>query len=437
VKAQGSAFAEAPRGWQRFQLRHIARLGSGHTPSRERPEYWQDARIPWITLGDVWQLRRERQKYIGETAERISELGVENSSAVVHPAGSVVLSRTASVGYPGIMARDMATSQDFAVWTCGPALNNEFLYYVLLGMRQEFERLMFGSTHKTIYMPDIEAIRIAVPDRDTQRAIVSCLDRETSRIDALIEKKTRFVEVLREKRQAVATEAVTKGLQRNAHMAESGVGWLGRVPSHWKRRRIATLFREVSRQGCTDLPVLSVSIHSGITDEELGDDDRDRKVSLIEDREQYKRVQPGDLTYNMMRAWQGAFGMAKVDGLVSPAYVVAEPTSPMVGDYFEMLLRTPMAIEEMRRYSRGITDFRMRLYWEAFRDLAVVVPPVEEQRQIVQNVRSALDPIAALEGKLRRSVDLLRERRAALITAAVTGQIDVRAEVPAEEPELA
>ncbi|WXL26873.1 restriction endonuclease subunit S [Ectopseudomonas mendocina] len=200
---------EVPEHWEVLQLRHTARLESGHTPSRSKPEYWVDCTVPWFTLADVWQVRSGEQKYVSETSEMVSQLGLENSSARLLPAGSVFLSRTASVGFTGIMAVDMATSQDFAVWTCTSELFNEYLYYVLLGMKPDFDRLMMGSTHKTIYMPDIEAIRIARPPVDEQRGIVSVLSGQLGRFKSVIDKTGRSIELLRERRSALITAAVT------------------------------------------------------------------------------------------------------------------------------------------------------------------------------------------------------------------------------------
>jgi len=200
---------EVPEHWEVLQLRHTARLESGHTPSRSKPEYWVDCNVPWFTLADVWQVRSGEQKYVSETSEMVSQLGLENSSARLLPAGSVFLSRTASVGFTGIMAVDMATSQDFAVWTCTSEIFNEYLYYVLLGMKPDFDRLMMGSTHKTIYMPDIEAIRIARPPVDEQRGIVSVLSGQLGRFKSVIEKTERSIELLTERRSTLITAAVT------------------------------------------------------------------------------------------------------------------------------------------------------------------------------------------------------------------------------------
>jgi len=200
---------EVPEHWNVVQIRHVAILGSGHTPSRSRPDWWENCHIPWFTLADIWQVRREGRRYVFETEETVSDLGIANSSATVHPAGSVMLSRTASVGFPAIMGCDMATSQDFAVWRCGKRLHNEFLYLALLGMKQELSRLMIGSTHKTIYMPDIEAFRMPLPSIDEQKTIVEYVDYETKRIDRLAKLTTTSIDLLKKRRSALITAAVT------------------------------------------------------------------------------------------------------------------------------------------------------------------------------------------------------------------------------------
>lgn len=210
-------------------------------------------------------------------------------------------------------------------------------------------------------------------------------------------------------------------------MKPSGIEWLGDVPEHWVVTRMANIFREVTESGNDDLPILSVSIHHGVSDKEMDDEELDRKVTRSDDRSKYKRVAPGDLVYNMMRAWQGGFGTVRVDGMVSPAYVVARPKLPILTDYIEHLLRTPKAIEQMRRHSRGITDFRLRLYWDEFKNLAVVAPPLEESEVICEGIRLMDEKFDALTLEAQRAIDLLQERRTALISAAVTGQIDVRA----------
>ncbi|BBF93413.1 restriction endonuclease subunit S [Blastochloris tepida] len=208
---------------------------------------------------------------------------------------------------------------------------------------------------------------------------------------------------------------------------DSGVEWLGVVPSHWTVWRLGALFREVAEEGIEGLPILSVSIHDGVSDRELGDEELDRKVTRSDDVTKYRRVEPGDLVYNMMRAWQGGFGTVTVAGMVSPAYVVARPTTALATSFVENLLRTSMAVEEMRRLSKGVTDFRLRLYWDEFKTLKIAVPPEAEQRVIAAFLDRETAKIDALIGEQERLIELLAEKRRAVISHAVTKGLDPNA----------
>jgi type I restriction enzyme, S subunit len=199
-----------PNHWQEGLLKLVAKLGSGHTPSRSHPEWWVDTTIPWITTGEVSQMRADRIEYITQTRERISEVGMANSAATLHQAGTVVLCRTASAGYSAIMGGDMATSQDFATWTCGPLLRPRFLLLCLRVMRADLlGRLAMGSTHKTIYMPDIESIKVPIPPTEEQDAIVEAAYSRLRPIDACAAALRVQISLLEERRQALITAAVT------------------------------------------------------------------------------------------------------------------------------------------------------------------------------------------------------------------------------------
>jgi type I restriction enzyme S subunit len=215
--------------------------------------------------------------------------------------------------------------------------------------------------------------------------------------------------------------------RKYAKYKDSGVEWLGPVPEHWNVRRIGAIFRQAYEEGEDDLAILSVSIHDGVSDKELDEKEMDRKITRSDDRSKYKKVQPGDLVYNMMRAWQGAFGSVAVAGMVSPAYVVARPISDFSTPFVEQLLRTPQAIEQMRRYSQGVTDFRLRLYWEEFKAISVVLPPRDEQAMIVDFVDRETAKIDALVGEQRRLIELLKEKRQAVISHAVTKGLNPQA----------
>lgn len=270
------------------------------------------------------------------------------------------------------------------------------------GMRTAFLRINSG---------DFLDIKIPLPPLAEVLAIATFLDRETAKIDGLIAEQEKLIALLAEKRQATISHAVTKGLNPAAPMKDSGVAWLAEVPAHWAIIRLGGLFKEVSEPGNDDLPLLSVSIHDGVSDKELDENEMDRKVTRSDDRSKYKAVAPGDLTYNMMRAWQGGFGTVTVPGMVSPAYVVARPLREFSTSIIEQQLRTPQAVSEMKRHSRGITDFRLRLYWEEFKIIFVTLPPAAEQASIATFIDREIKKIDALAVEATRGIALLKERR--------------------------
>lgn len=200
---------EVPVHWEFGKIRYFAKIESGHTPSRSKPEYWENCTIPWVSLADVWQIRSGEVIELFETKELISEFGLANSSARLLPKGTVVLSRTASVGYSAIMGCDMATTQDFANWICGSKLDNNFLLFCFRAMKSEFDRLMMGSTHKTIYMPDIAELVCPVPPLDEQAEITAHIKISNSKFGSMIDEAERIKKLLSERRSALISAAVT------------------------------------------------------------------------------------------------------------------------------------------------------------------------------------------------------------------------------------
>lgn len=198
-----------PAHWGVKRTKFAATLRSGHTPSRQRPEYWRDCRIPWFGLADVWQIRDGNVEEVQETAERISELGLANSAATLLPKGTVILSRTASVGFSAVLGVDMATTQDFVNWTCGPTLRPPYLLQVFRAMRPELRRLTMGSTHQTIYMPDVGRFSTPMPPLSEQDRIIAFIRRKTAAIDALVAKVGQAITTLNELRTALIAAAAT------------------------------------------------------------------------------------------------------------------------------------------------------------------------------------------------------------------------------------
>lgn len=200
---------EVPAHWEFGKVRYFAKLESGHTPSRGKPEYWENCTVPWFSLADVWQIRKGEVEEVFETKELVSELGLANSSARLLPKGTVILSRTASVGYSAIMGCAMATTQDFANWICGEKLFNYYLLCCFRAMSSEFLKLMMGSTHKTIYMPDIAELVCPVPPLDEQEKIASFIRESSLKFGSLVAEAERMKELLAERRSALISAAVT------------------------------------------------------------------------------------------------------------------------------------------------------------------------------------------------------------------------------------
>ena len=251
-------------------------------------------------------------------------------------------------------------------------------------LRAYFEVSARGLTRVSLPQYALKNVVIAIPTRTEQNAIAGFLDRETSKIDALIAEQEKLLRLLSEKREASSAQAVTRGITADVQLSQSGLSWSAKIPSHWTVIRLGQLFSQITEPGNHSLPILSVSIHSGVSDTELTDDEMDRSVTRSEDPEKYKRVEVDDLVYNMMRAWQGGFGTVAIQGMVSPAYVVARrQRGDVVTKFIELLLRTPNGVTEMKRYSRGVTDFRLRLYWDVFKNIVVALPALEEQQAIV------------------------------------------------------
>ena len=160
----------------------------------------------------------------------------------------------------------------------------------------------------------------------------------------------------------------------------------GIYPEDWTEYTLGDIYTERKEPGNENLPLLMVSIHSGVSDGEVDEADRPKKVKRIEDKSQYKRAATGDLVFNMMRAWQGAIGTVRTEGMVSPAYIVAEPNGLVDPLFMDYLMRTPRMVGTIHKQSYGVTDFRLRLYWDSFAPIHCVLPSVPEQEKIGEAV---------------------------------------------------
>lgn len=177
--AVGRPTTATPDSFTWTELISVARLETGHTPSRKHPEYW-DGDIPWIGIKDA---TANHGRTIHSTNQAVTALGIENSAARVLPEHTVCLSRTASIGYVVVMGRPMATSQDFVNWVCGPDIDHRYLKYVLQLERETLLRFAHGTTHQTIYFPEVKAFHVLLPRLEEQRAVADVLGALDDKIE--------------------------------------------------------------------------------------------------------------------------------------------------------------------------------------------------------------------------------------------------------------
>lgn len=191
------------------------------------------------------------------------------------------------------------------------------------------------------------------------------------------------------------------------------------IPEEWTSYLLSDIYTERKESGIPSLPILTVSIHSGVSDGALDDDELGKKVKRIEDKTQYRTAHSGDLVFNMMRAWQGAIGVVRSDGLVSPAYIVATPDkSAIYPPFMDYYMKTPQMVNRIHRKSYGVTDFRLRLYWDSFAMIGCAIPPLPEQKKIAE-ILSAQDKLIALKEKL---IEEKKRRKKYLMQQLLTGK---------------
>jgi type I restriction enzyme S subunit len=307
----------------------------------------------------------------------------------------------------------------------GAGLDGKYLYYITAdpAFRILGETQMTGAAgQKRVPEDFVRDYVVAAPSVSEQKRISRFLDTEIGVIDTLISIKAVWLDLLAEKRGAIVAEAVMRGLNPAAPLHPSGIDWLGDIPAHWDVERSRWLFKERDERSATgEEEMLTVSHLTGVTPRS----EKDVNMFEAETTAGYKLCFAGDLAINTLWAWMGAMGTARVNGIVSPAYNVYTPGARLIPDYVDALVRIPVFAQEVTRYSKGVWSSRLRLYPEGFFETYWPVPPLEEQREIVRHIANETAKIDHLRTATEHSVTLLKERRSALIAAAVTGEIDI------------
>lgn len=412
---------ELPPNWEWVKLNRVARLGTGHTPDRTQPHYWENCTIPWVTAADLSK-RSNAFAPLMDTEQHISELGLANSAAVLHPAGTVMFCRTASVGLFCQIGCPMATTQAFVTWTPGPRLDGRYLLYTIAAMRPEFDRLAYGSTHLTIYMPDLEALRIPLPPVEEQRRIADFLDDQVARIDTLANLRRERVNLIGELGRSTISTQVTGSVNRSA--LRDSLGWLARMSPRWEIIHPKAVFRERSERSRADDIHLTPSQTYGVLPQaEYMAITGNRVVLNLTGQDNMKHVEPNDFVIHL-RSFQGGIEYSTLAGKVSNAYTVLTPAPNIEPRFYKWVLKSSGYIQELNASTNQLRDGQS-IKFADFAAIDLPLPPLEEQRRIADFLDEFAESLKLWIDLEEQGIALLEERKRALITAAVTGELDV------------
>lgn len=403
-----------PEGWEAKKAKYCCNLNMGQSPTSEECSIDGDG-LPFLQGCAEFGASSPDPKQYCDTARKVAARG------------DILISVRAPVGALNRADRDYGIGRGLcAVKPRQDFIEETFCWYLLHETRNQLNICATGSTYEAVSAEDVGNLRFSVPPIKEQRAIAAFLDRETVRIDALIAKKVHQIELLQEKRSALINQLVIKGLDPKSKIKDSGIVWLGEVPAHWEINRAKVLFKEVNERSVSgEEELLTVSHITGVTRRS----EKNVNMFLAESMEGYKKCESGDLVINTMWAWMGAMGIASESGIVSPSYNVYRfRNSGYEPKFYDYLFRTARFVSEVIRHSKGVWASRLRLYPEEFFEIRLPYPPLHEQRDIVNAIESETGRYLVLQQRIEASIEKLREYRTALISAAVTGKIDVRRE---------
>jgi type I restriction enzyme S subunit len=414
-----------PPGWRWTALTEVARLETGHTPSRRHPEYW-GGDVPWVGIKDATE---NHGRVIADTLQHTNELGIANSSARVLPANTVCLSRTASVGYVVVMGRPMATSQDFVNWVCSAALDYRFLKYVLLAERSAFLRFASGTTHQTIYFPEVKAFHICLPPLEEQRAIAHILGA----LDNKIELNRRMSETLEAMARALfkswfvdfdpvraKSEGRDPGLPKplaDLFPASFEDSELGEIPQGWEAKGLDQIARFLNGlalqkyppEGERSLPVIKIAqLRAGHT---VGAD----RASA--DLEPGYIVHDGDILFSWSGSLECVLWAGGTGALNQHLFKVTSATHPRWFCY----LAIHQHLDDFRHVAAGKATTMGHIQRHHLSDAKVAVP----DGPLLRAVTAAVEPL--VESLCLRKVEArtLAALRDALLPKLISGELRI------------
>jgi type I restriction enzyme S subunit len=290
--------------------------------------------------------------------------------------------------------------------------NNKIIYGLGSGLRQNISFL------------DFRRFLFPFPPLPEQKAIAEFLDRKTALIDQAIDIKQKQIELLKERRQILIHKAVTRGLDPTVKMKDSGNDAVGQIPEHWQINKLRNSLKPVSIKNHPHLPLLSITRELGVIERNIDDPDENHNF-IPEDLSGYKLIREGQFGMNKMKAWQGSYGISPFTGIVSPAYFVFDLISDIIPSFFHLAIRSKFYIPFFVQASDGVRIGQWDLSKERMKEIPIIIPPKEEQMQIVSFIERAIEKIMIAINAKEKEIEKLKEYKATLINSAVTGKIKV------------
>ena len=292
---------------------------------------------------------------------------------------------------------------------------------------QSYKSLFSTSTINQLTNDVFKDFIIPLPPLAEQEKIVSYLEDKTSKIDAYVADKEKEIELLQELKQKTIADAVTKGLNPDAKMKDSGISWIGKIPEHWEEYRFATLFKEKSICNHVNEELLSVYLDRGVI--RFSEDNNKRTNPTSKDLSKYQLVDIGDFVLNNQQAWRGSVGVSRYRGIISPAYFIFEMSSKLNPLYANYLLRSTSCVAYYYICSKGIGSIQRNLDWSSLKQKKLAIPSLDEQQAIVAYIEEKCEKIDKLASELQSEIDYLKEYKQRLIADCVTGQVNVQNEM--------
>jgi type I restriction enzyme S subunit len=432
---------EIPVHWEIKRLKRLFLVVNGSTPQSGVAAYW-NGDIPWATPEDLGELQGS---VIQNTRRYITEAGYRSCGTTLVPAGSLVLSTRAPIGHLAIGGLELCTNQGCRSLVFRRELSHKFFHFELLAARSELESWGQGSTFKELAKSKLEDMHIVEPPETEQRAIAVFLDRETEKIDALIAKKERLIELLQKKRTALITQAVTKGRDPNVPMKDSGVEWLGEIPAHWEVLRLKHLLK--ARKGAIKTGPFGSQLQSfemlageikvynqrSVLDRDFSVGENYISLHKFAELRSFEAY-PGDLLITT----RGTIGKCAVlpakseRGILHPCLMrVQVDQVRALNRYLEILIQDSGIVLKQLQLMSNATTIDV-IYSDSLKEVWNAIPPFREQGEIADFLDIETAKIDDLVAKIQGAIDRLHEYRTAFISAAVTGKIDVRHHVAFE-----